>query len=261
MSSTKSTKVRWRSPSVIFASIEKYCLETLTHSPFLSPSPITAGKIHDEDLVAEEELVAVCSLLANKEISQVIADAVPKIALVEKKKRLQKLKDNQHAMWKTAHADYKQNKVETVKEVKVGSAEYLAMHEHDDDDEEEMKGGEWDNFQEIQRKERFATSASVQEAPKIEGTDGRDLNQLIEDLEKIGVESKKLARILFRLSHSKLGHAPLREVDMTNDPIGDLGASCLAELLKHSSVVRLYMVNCDLGNSGVKALAEVRAGK
>ena len=75
-------------------------------------------------------------------------------------------------------------------------------------------------------------------------------------METIGVESKKLARVLFRLSHSKLGHAPLREVDMTNDPIGDLGAACLATLLKNSSVVRLYMVNCELGNSGVKAIAE-----
>ena len=100
-----------------------------------------AGKVHDEDLVQEEGMVAVCSLLANKMISNVVSDAVPKIALSEKKARLQKLKDHEHAMWKTAHADFKQNKTETVREIKVGSVEYLEMHEHDDD-EEEMKGGE-----------------------------------------------------------------------------------------------------------------------
>ena len=46
-----------------------------------------AGKLHDEDLVMEEELVAVCSLLANNAISSVVGEVVPKVALKIKKKR------------------------------------------------------------------------------------------------------------------------------------------------------------------------------
>ena len=44
-----------------------------------------AGKLHDEDLVMEEELVAVCSLLANKAISLVVGEVVPKVAMKIKK--------------------------------------------------------------------------------------------------------------------------------------------------------------------------------
>ena len=161
-----------------------------------------------------------------------------------------------HAMWKTAHADFRTNKVEVEREIKVGSVEYLEMHEADDD-EEEMAGGEWDAFEEKKRNERFSnTMTENPDSVGISSTDGRSLNKLIEDLAKIGVESRKLARVLFRLSHSKLGHAPLREVDLTNDSIGDLGASCLATLLKHGSIVRLYLVNCAIGNAGAKALSQ-----
>ncbi|GMI18093.1 hypothetical protein TrLO_g1216 [Triparma laevis f. longispina] len=215
-----------------------------------------AGKLHDEDLVMEEEMVAVCSLLANKAIGLVVNSAVPKIALRIKKERLKVMEDKNHANWKVAHADFRTNKVEVVKEVKVGSAEYLEMHEHDDD-EEEMKGGEWDDFEEARRKEsNSASENAVEEEVQITSTDGRSLHKLISDLGAIGVDSKKLARVLFRLSHSKLGHAPLREVDLTDDPIGDLGASCLATLLKHASIVRLYLVNCNIGNSGAKAISQ-----
>ena len=120
-----------------------------------------AGKLHDEDLVMEEEMVAVCSLLANKAIGLVVKEAVPRVALQIKRQRLKAMEDKNHANWKVAHAEFRTNKVEVVKEVKVGSAEYLELHEHDDDDEEEMKGGEWDDFEEAKRKERFSNSASL----------------------------------------------------------------------------------------------------
>ena len=118
--------------------------------------------------------------------------------------RLAKLKENNHAMWKSAHADFRTNKVEVEKEIKVGSVEYLEMHEHEDD-EDEMAGGEWDAFEEKKRAERFSNTVTEDsDSVGISSTDGRSLNKLIDDLGKIGVESKKLARVLFRLSHSKV---------------------------------------------------------
>ncbi|GMI39560.1 hypothetical protein TeGR_g9383 [Tetraparma gracilis] len=218
-----------------------------------------AGKLHDEDLVREEEIVAVCSLLANETVSIVIDDAVPRIALKIKKERLKAMEEKNHANWKVAHADFKTNKVEVEVELKVGSAAYLEAQV--DEEEEESAGGEWDAYEEAKmaKKKKDAQSSSALDTASsvgIDGTDGRTLTKLVDDLENIGVESKKLARILFRLSHSKLGHAPLREIDITNDPIGDVGASCLATLLKTSSIVRMYLVNCSIGNVGTKAISQ-----
>jgi Ran GTPase-activating protein (RanGAP) involved in mRNA processing and transport len=214
-----------------------------------------AGKLHDEDLVKEEEVVAVCSLLANATVSLCVAESLPRVALQIKKGRLKEMEEKNHANWKMAHADFKTNKVEVPPDIKVGSVEYLNQHP-DEEDTEEGAGGEWDAYEDAKMEKQKKSALDAAQSVSVDATDGKSLSTLIEDLAKIGVESKKLARILYRLSHSKLGHAPLREIDLTNDPISDVGASCLATLLKTSSIVRLYLVNCEIGNVGAKAISQ-----
>lgn len=85
---------------------------------------------------------------------------------------------------------------------------------------------------------------------------GKDFGKLVDNLAKIGVHSKKLALILNRMSQQGLGHSPLRVIDLACNDIGDIGASVLATLLKHSSVVKLYLVNCSIADAGCKAISQ-----
>tara|TARA_B110000971_G_scaffold217171_1_gene253505 strand:+ start:119 stop:1147 length:1029 start_codon:yes stop_codon:yes gene_type:complete len=99
-----------------------------------------AGKLHDEDQILQEERTAVCSLLANRLVGEAIAVSLPVVAIKVKKKRLETLKQKEFDMRHAAHADYRQNKVQVVQEVKVGSKEYLELQEANQEEVSKRSG-------------------------------------------------------------------------------------------------------------------------
>ena len=66
--------------------------------------------------------------------------SLPVVAIKVKKKRLETLKQKEFDMRHAAHADYRQNKVQVVQEVKVGSKEYLELQEANQEEVSKRSG-------------------------------------------------------------------------------------------------------------------------